>query len=179
MVFYFLCYTIRMILQPSTIIPLLGIESGQTILDIGSSIGYWAKPIARVVGSDGKVIAVDVHPEIIDRLNHDAAELGIENMHGVVGDIHDLANLPIKKGTMDRVLVVRMAGVMDDEIENRIPELIEFIKPEGKLIVIDHGGHHSTLANIFIANPSLSVAEIPQIKEKTNGDFMGYFVMRV
>ena len=168
-----------MILQPNKIIPLLGISHGMTILDMGSSIGFWAKPLGQIVGPAGKVIAVDFHPEIIDRLNHDVTEHGIQNIHGITGDVHKLGDLALKKDSCDIVLLVRMAGVIDDELENRIPELLAFTKPGGKLVVIDHSEHRDALDKIFAANGShMKSTEITQIGEQTENHFCGFFVER-
>jgi len=54
--------------NPATFLKQLGIQSGQSVLDLGSGPGFWTLPLAEMVGSNGEVWALDVSQETLDLL---------------------------------------------------------------------------------------------------------------
>ncbi len=168
-----------MILHPHKIIPLLGVQHGQTILDMGSSIGYWVKPLSQIVGGTGKIIAVDNHAEIIQRLNHDIQELGLINIHAITGDIHDLEHLSIKSGSCDRILVVRMMSVVGSEIEKIIRQISNLLNQEGQIIVIDIIHYKSDLFSVLSEQDNLTYWDMDEVETRTDGHFFGMVIEKI
>ena len=177
-VFYGILF--HMIIQPTKIIPLLGIGHGMTILDIGSSIGFWSKQIAEIVGMQGKVIAVDNHTEIIQRLNHDIAEFGLTNIHAITGDIHKLSEFPVKKDSCDRVLIIRMVSIIEESLEQKILELVEFTREDGKVIIIDAMHYKHEIETILDKHTdNIVYQEIPEVAQRTDDYYFGITIGRV
>src|SRR5690554_1427627 len=46
-----------------TLLKALGVQSGQTVCDMGCGNGFYTLPLAKLVGPEGKVLAVDIQPE--------------------------------------------------------------------------------------------------------------------
>ena len=169
-----------MIIQQTKIIPLLGIGHGMTILDIGSSIGFWSKQIAEIVGLQGKVIAVDNHTEIIQRLNHDIAEFGITNIHAITGDIHKLSEFPVKKDSCDRVLIIRMLSIIEESLEQKILELVEFTREDGKVVIIDATHYKHEIETVLDKHTdSIVYQEISEVAQRTDDYYFGVTIGRV
>lgn len=169
-----------MILEPKKIIPLLGIQHGMTVLDIGSSVGFWVKPISHIVGNSGKVVAVDSHAEIIQRLNHDVTELGMTNVHAITGDIHNLSELSLRDHSYDRVLCIRMISVIEDDIQNKVKQLLDFIKDDGKLIIIDAMHYRALLLSALrVHSAHMEFTEMPEVAERTDNYFFGIVISAV
>lgn len=163
-----------MILHPHIIIPLLGVQHGMTVLDMGSSIGYWVKPLSQIVGGSGKIIAVDNHTEIIQRLNHDTQELGLNNIDAITGDIHDLSNLPIRADSVDKLLLIRMVSVIESHLEETTTKLLGFIKEDGQVIIIDAIQYKiEILAVLAKYQGEFHYEEINQVEERTDNHFFG------
>jgi len=59
-------------------IELLEVTPGMTVVDFGAGSGYYTERLARKVGPTGKVIAVDIQPEMLDLLRARAARLGLK-----------------------------------------------------------------------------------------------------
>lgn len=70
-----------------------GFTIGQTILDVGSGPGYASVDLAGIVGSSGKVIAVDRSRRFLDALEAKRKQLGLENITTLELDL-DEGNLP-------------------------------------------------------------------------------------
>lgn len=71
---YFLASPVRNILYNPRKILAPWIRPGTTALDIGSGMGFFSLPMAELVGEQGKVIAVDIQPQMLSRLKKRAAK---------------------------------------------------------------------------------------------------------
>ncbi len=168
-----------MILHPHKIIPLLGVQHGQTVLDMGSSIGFWVKPLSQIVGGSGKIIAVDNHAEIIQRLNHDAQELGLNNLDAITGDIHDLSRLPIRINSIDKLLLIRMVSVIESNLKETISKLLEYTKHGSDLIIIDGVHYKNEVLSALNGFPkAVAYQEISEIEERSDNHFFGIRIQK-
>lgn len=166
-----------MILEPKKTIPLLGIEHGMTVMDIGSGIGFWAKLLAERVGASGTIIAIDNHSETITRLNNDARELGLTMIQGIAGDIHQVTELPIRKHSCDRILMIRMITIVERNIMQTIQDLAQYLKDSGQIIIIDHQSYYDDIVSA-VSVSGLEMDEIPLIGERSGGHFFGMSIRR-
>ena len=79
---WWLCFTFdnplrRLIQNPDAILRGL-VQPGQTILDIGCGMGYFSLPLARLVGTDGEVICVDMQSQMLEAARRKAAKAGLD-----------------------------------------------------------------------------------------------------
>ena len=58
----------------------IGIRSGQTVLDFGCGLGMYTIPVARIVGEQGRVYALDKDKEALDQLIQKAGSAGLKNI---------------------------------------------------------------------------------------------------
>lgn len=84
------------------------IQSGWTVYDLGANIGYLSLLFARIVGSQGKVIAIEALPENVERLNHNVSINGLQNQVAVlacaISDTNELVTFMIgPSGGMGKV----------------------------------------------------------------------------
>lgn len=63
----------------------LDVRSGMRVLDLGAGPGRLTIPLARLVGRSGEVVAVDISPKMIERLERRASKAGIDNIRTIVG----------------------------------------------------------------------------------------------
>ena len=82
----------------------LKLVAGMTVCDLGCGNGFWTLPIARDVGESGKVLAVDIQPEMLQLLNVRAAKGQLDNIEPILGTVDD-PNLPAE-GKVDLLLMV-------------------------------------------------------------------------
>jgi len=86
-----------------TLLAALKVQPGQTVCDMGCGNGFYTLPLAKQVGEGGKVLAVDIQPEMLRLLDERAKEEGIENIELITGTQIDPQLAP---GSVDLILLV-------------------------------------------------------------------------
>ena len=109
------------------------IAPGETVVDLGSGAGNDAFIAARAVGPEGRVIGVDMTPEMIARARGNAAKLGAVNVEFRLGEIEAL---PIDGGTVDVVISNCVLNLVPNK-EKAFAEIHRILKPSGRFSVSD------------------------------------------
>lgn len=120
--------------QPDRVIDSLRIPRGSTVIDLGAGVGYFSWRLAKRVGPQGKVIAVDIQPEMLDMLEENMSERGISNVEGVLGTESD-PRLP--EGVAELALLVDVYHELADPIAT-MGHVRRALKPGGRLVVVEY-----------------------------------------
>lgn len=115
------------------------IEKGQTVLDLGCGSGTFTLAIARMVGENGRVIAVDIQDEMLQMVKEKAAKEGLESR------IITHKSGPDRIGISDRVdfaLAFYMVHEVPDA-EAFLKEVASILKSNGKLLIVEPKIHVS------------------------------------
>ena len=112
---------------------LANIKEGSQVADIGCHEGYLSIHLANNVGANGKVYAVDVSEDRLDRLKEHLESRNLNNVAVIVGD-YDNPKLPNE--TLDVVFIVDTYHEMTDYkvILNHVHKAL---KPNGKLVILE------------------------------------------
>ncbi len=106
---------------------------GQTVLDLGCGPGMDSLLAARRVGPAGKVVGVDLCPEMIDKARRNAALLGLANVTFVQGQIE---KLPLPDASVDVVISNGVFNLCPDK-PAVLAEVARVIRPGGRLRMAD------------------------------------------
>lgn len=120
--------------QPRLLMEALKLTPGDKVADIGSGTGYFTRRLAKQVGDDGVVYAVDIQQEMLDILADKMKEAGVANYKPVLGDIDD-PKLP--ENTIDLALMVDVYHEFSHPYE-MIAAITKSLKPGGRLVWVEY-----------------------------------------
>ena len=115
------------------IVAILGLEPGMSVADVGAGTGFLTQMIAREVGAEGKVYAVDVVEEFLDLIAADAERAGNENLVTVLGD---QKTTKLESGVADLILVCDAYHHFEFP-QHTLASLHQALRPSGTLVVVD------------------------------------------
>jgi ubiquinone/menaquinone biosynthesis C-methylase UbiE len=109
----------------------VGIRPGERVLELGPGPGAFTVDAARRVGPEGRLIAVDIQPEMIARVETRVRAAGLDNVKTHVRSAYDL---PLADGSVDRAFLIAVLPEIPDQAR-ALAELRRVLKPGGVLSV--------------------------------------------
>lgn len=111
----------------------LRIKPGQVVCDLGCGNGYHTLPLAKMVGPEGRVLAVDIQPEMLRLLQRRAQQAKLDNIQLVQGTVVD-PRLP--EGAVDLVLLVDVYHEFSHP-EHMLRAIRRALKPDGLVCLVE------------------------------------------
>jgi SAM-dependent methyltransferase len=111
----------------------VGIRPGERVLELGPGPGIFTMEAARRVGPEGRLVAVDIQPEMIAQVEKRVREAGLANVETHVSDAYHLL---LDDESVDRAFLVTVLPEIPDQTR-ALTELCRVIKPGGLLSITE------------------------------------------
>ena len=148
--------------NPKEMLEQLNLRDGLVVCDLGSGDGYHTLQMAPRVGPSGKIIAVDIQPQMLQELSRKLAEKKLENVETVLGELWD-PKLP--EHAVDLVLMVDVYHEFSHPVQ-MLAALRKALKADGLIALVEFRAEDPTV--LIRAEHKMTKAQI--LKEyKANG----------
>lgn len=137
---YFLISPLRKIMQNPNKILSPYIKQGNTVLDIGSGMGYFSLEMCKLVGDNGKVYCVDLQEKMLNNLIKRAKKRNLDHRIETIQNELTTLKLDHLKETFDFALVFAVVHEVGDT-QKFFRELYDALKPNAKVLIAEPKGH--------------------------------------
>ena len=126
--------------MPDEVVANMGLDPDDIVADIGAGSGYFSFRIAKLV-PDGKVLAVDIQPEMLQLIERQKVQGGVSNFEGVLGEI-DNPNLPLN--SIDAAIMVDAYHEFSHPFE-MLGGIYNALRPGGRIFLLEYRGEDASV----------------------------------
>lgn len=121
----------HLVAGPQRILGEFALASGERVLEIGPGIGFYSLEAARRVGTDGRLICLDLQREMLAEVRRRMRAAGENRVDFVCADA---GAIPLRPGSIDHVFLITVLGEFPDR-ERALAEIRRVLRPGGRLSV--------------------------------------------
>jgi ubiquinone/menaquinone biosynthesis C-methylase UbiE len=130
-------------LKIDEVVAAMRLRPGDQVADIGAGSGLLEVPLAKAVGSKGRVYAVDIDAGFFPEIKKRAAEAALSNVQTVLGKFTDPV-LPVTN--IDVALFHDVLHHIEDR-QGYLTTLTRYLSPTGRVVVVDYDGRQGPHAD--------------------------------
>lgn len=126
-----------MLASPEYIIAQFNLPAHAHIADIGAGTGHYALALARKLEKNkGKLFAIDVQKELLEKLAHDAEHEGLTDVHTIWGNAEKKHGTKLRDESIDGVIIANTFFQIDHK-EDFLKEVVRILKKDGHFYIVE------------------------------------------
>lgn len=137
---FFLAHPLRRIRQDPDTILAPYIREGMLLADIGSGMGFFSIPMARMTGPRGRVVCVDIQEKMLRFLKRRARKAGVSDIMEYRLCTPDSLGIDDRAGTVDFLLLFAVLHEVPDR-ESVLAQIHRALRPGGRVLFAEPAGH--------------------------------------
>jgi len=122
----------RLMENPYKLLKNAGVEKGKKVLEIGCGTGFFTLPAAEIVGENGRVYALDIHPLSIERIREKMEKFSLNNVVPVLSPAHDTG---MQDECIDTAFLFGVVHRIDEYFYEVMKEMHRVLKKDGILSI--------------------------------------------
>jgi ubiquinone/menaquinone biosynthesis C-methylase UbiE len=122
--------------EPDKIIASINLSKDDHVADIGAGTGFYSFAAAKAVGPSGRVFALDVQKDLLERLKKEATHLGIGNITTVWVDAEKPNGTRLRDHSIHVAIVANILFQVEDK-DGLLNEIQRILSREGRVLVVD------------------------------------------
>jgi ubiquinone/menaquinone biosynthesis C-methylase UbiE len=122
----------------------LGLRDGAIVADLGAGSGFYSIEAAKMVAHTGKVYAVDLQKDLLERLKREANRLHVRNIEIIAGNLEKLGGSKLRESSCDAAIASNILFMLDDK-KSFLIEAKRILKHGGRLLIIDWSASFSQM----------------------------------
>ena len=123
-------------IDPRDNIKQFGIQEGSHVADLGVGYGHYTYALSEAVGANGKVFAIDIQKEMLERLKKEVEEKHIKNIEVIWGDVEIVGGTKLRTDSLDAIVISNVLFQIDSKA-GLVHEASRILKIGGKLLLVD------------------------------------------
>lgn len=121
--------------DPAHNVEQFGIEPGMIIADLGTGSGGYALAAASLAGPSGKVYAIEVQKELVNRMAT-IARTQARTIDVLWGDVERVGGTKLAERSIDAAIAANLLFQIEDKL-SLVREIRRILKPRGKALIVD------------------------------------------
>lgn len=127
----------REFIDPSIVVHLVEVKTGELVADLGAGAGFFTMPMATAVGEKGVVYAVDINPNNLSIIRGKAKHADLADVVVLVeGNAETGQGLGIAPGSLDVVVLSSVLSQFTNK-QQVLNTALRLLKPKGRLVIVE------------------------------------------
>lgn len=133
--------------DPENNIKQFGLTPGMQVADFGSGSGFYSLAAARAVAPSGRVLAIDIQKDLLDKLKNGARQSHLNNVEVIWGDLEHLGGTKLRENSLDAVLVCNLFFQIKNK-DSLCLEIKRVLRPNARVLVVDWAGSFGNMGPV-------------------------------
>ena len=122
--------------NPEKILKQFGISQGTSIADFGAGNGYYVRLLSELVGNTGRVYAIDVHKDMVHKLQRSANDQDLDNIEAIWADLEAERGSTLPDSSVDVVVIANTLFAIEDK-NTVMREAMRILRRKGRLLLVE------------------------------------------